>query len=301
MEKLFEGRSILTTGASRGTGFEIIKYLYSEGAEVSIGTRSEERFLQVLQALQQDNSSFDRKRVHPFIADMGKNDQIDKAFDSLGKLNHPITDIIHAAAEGIPAKKFAFQLARLARVRPEEREERFQEFRELSKKLVEENMELSLAVNYLGPQHLVGLTKNANQIYLSSLYATFFPQVWAPTFYEVISQPKERTIYFLEQESGLEKNGVYTTIVSGHIIEDTDVGEAFIRLVLPLMPKDKQKSMRATFITKQDMVRATRLALTGECFDENDFNRRLFVFGPGGQITTELSADSPVFDYSIPI
>lgn len=308
MEKPLEGRTILVTGGSKSIGLTVVLDLHLAGADVFVGTRSQENYFQVLKALHQDNPLFDGERVHPFITDISQPDQINSALHNLRNHDYMLTDIVHAAAGGMELflPRLLSKLARLRRVPKQEQEVAFREFVEESDRLVLENQQFAQAVNFDGPRYLVeslkaDLPEGANFVYESSLWTTFLDQVWVPRFYRGVASTKKMFEVWLESESGLDDKGIRTTIISGNVVADTDIGKAVEHFIASLIEGGQRNVMQQTFITRQDMVNATIEALEGSHFSPTQLHRRLFVFGPGGQITTELSPKSPVFAMTLPI
>ena len=304
-----EDRSILVTGGSKTIGLAVVIDLHSAGSQVIIGTRSRENYHQVLAAIQTQNPNFDGERVYPFLADITSPDQIDAALSQLKGKDVRVTDIVLAAAGGMDSFKvpLTLSMARLGRYSPEEREQGYVGFRAKEEKWVREAQKGADAVNYTGSRYLTerlrsDLPRRGVVVFLSSLWTSFREQVWVPRFYDgPVASVKKRFEDWLERESGLEKQRIYTAIVSGNAVLETPTGDFMSRMMVPLLPKADQDRIRTTFIGRGDMVRATRMALDGEGFEQADYHRRLFVFGPNGQISRDPQAAMAVLGLQLPI
>lgn len=306
-ERSLERRKILVTGGSRGTGLAIVLDLHQAGAEVAVGTRSRDNYFKVLQELQKTDPLFDGERVHPFTADISSQKQVDAALINLDTRGFAPTDVVHAAAGGMEPflAKVGLGMARLARVPEDQHEAACGKFAQESREWALSAMGLATSVNYEGPRYITerlveggGLNNIVDE---SSLWTTFRDRVWVPGFYHGISSTKGMFEKWLEVEDTLDAAKVSRTIVTGYVIGDTDVGKAFLRFMLPLFPESKQEDVSSTFIQRSDMVRATRMALLREGVEVAQLVRRLYVYGPNGQISNELSPDSAVFAVRLPI
>lgn len=307
MDRTFEGRRVMVTGGSSGIGLSVALDLHQAGAEVIIVTRSQPHYFDTLKGIQGSNPGFDGERVYPFITDLSDLEQTSRAVEKLQDQHLLPTDIVHAAAGGMEPflRELATKMLRLRRVAPENREEAFATFVTECDQWVSASQDFASAINYTGSRHLIEsladkLPRRGVVVYESSLWSTFMDQVWVPRFYQGVASSKGMFERWLESESGLEDREIYTAVVSGHIVMDTEVGKALNRLVVPLWPEADQAAISASFITKADMVKATRMALKGDDFDPKQFHRRLYVYGPAG-VSFAFSPQSLAFSSRLPI
>lgn len=204
-------------------------------------------------------------------------------------------------------RPLTLSMARLKKLPPEAREEAYIGFRAKEDAWVREAQIVAETINYAGPRYLTerlqeDLLEGGVVVFLSSLWTSFREQVWVPKFYDgPVASIKRRFEDWLEKESGLEDQKIYTAVISGNAVLGTATGDFMNELVVPLLPETDQEKVRATFITKADMVRATRIALAGEDFDQADYHRRLFVFGPNGQISKDPQSAVAVLGLQLPI
>lgn len=59
------------------------------------------------------------------------------------------------------------------------------------------------------------------------------------------------TIGELEDMSYTEVTGATKAKFEQFLEEDTDIGKAFVRLLLPLLPQDQQEAMRSTLLVSK--------------------------------------------------
>ncbi len=288
------GHDILVTGGLTGLGLKAAQTLYGLGANLTLSTHTPSHQVHA-------EGLFDPKRIRIVHMDLTVPKQIDAVVEQM----YGITDVIHSAAEGMgPAKTTIAKTLMMLRKFPPESDRG----RDLIAKMVrriEEVMLYSMAINHDGPTQLLErvqdiLPPDGWFVFYSSLPSSVNPE-WAK-FYKGVALSKnafEREL--IDRAPDLAAQGIYTAIVSGNVLRDSAVGQMINDLVVPLVPKEQQEAMWATFITYADMVRETTqiLELDPRNFSIDDFPVRRYIVSPT-EVTSALTDDHPVFQFKIP-
>jgi NAD(P)-dependent dehydrogenase (short-subunit alcohol dehydrogenase family) len=276
------GRTILITGGTSGTGLAGTVEWHRLGAEVVVGSRSEERYTEVAGRL-------GGKRVHPFIADLGDGASLSSALDALDRSGIRVTDIVHFAAGGMePILKPLLKMAAgLRRMDPgQEREEAIAARQVELLALVKASAATARAVNLEGPRSLIARLAPALP---DGATITLFASLWSeqgrsgptPAWYWAVADAKNRFEDWLDAEARkLEDRRVATTVLVAHIISDTSTGRLLDRNVVPLMAEADQGPFRDGYVTTAETVEAATQLLT-EPSRPGSLRRTYLVHGVG--------------------
>ncbi len=299
----FQGRRVLITDGTSGTGEVTAFQLQKLGATVIIGTRNTQNYERTASGLNPANT-------HPFILDFKKTTTIKSAMTNL--MPHP-TDIIHSAAvgmDGIFDRAMIDGFIRLQKIKdPDVRNKTLEQIRQTIKQKVEDNMEDARKVNFEGPKALFTFLFDTKIIdgvkkivFFSSFWSSIYGQegVNVPQFYKGIASTQsllERwlTVY----ADSFRRKGIRIAIISGHLIKDTVVGNDINKYILPLCTPEDQKTLRESFIATSDMINATKQVLLESPKKWKEHPRKLYITGRG--ITTSISPSDPVFQVKLPI
>lgn len=291
----------MITGGATGVGLETAIDLGKAGAEVIIGTRSQKHFEAAAVRIGIDE-------VIPFIADLTDFGQIRNAVSRIYQDGKVPTDVVLSAAGGMEPfmEDLMRGLVRLKKCTGEEFDLNLESLKERIRGWVATSWDYAARVNLAGPRFLIRflsdfLPYGSRVIFYSSLPSTFVHEVAPPGFYKNVALSKWVFEQFFEsQSSDLIKKGVYPAIVSGHIVAESNVGRITERYLLPLLPEEEREGFRASFITAQDMIQATRMLLGSDPKVWQVYPKRLYVIRPG-VIVSNLSTDDSVFSFRSPI
>lgn len=301
-EQPFSGRIILVTGATNGIGNYMAHLAHELGAEVVIGTRSESGYQRMVEEL-------GGKRVHPFVADITKSNEVQGAFDWLVHLNKVPTDVVLCAAGGLeelldPKKGFALDTGRLRRFKGEERNSKIGELQKTFILEVQNTMEYAEAINYFAQIDLVQKLRQIPShgprilIFESSLWSSIYgdPTVEIPEFYKGIARTKHMFEEWLtENAQGLVAKGIYPAILSGNIVLDSNIGQFVNSLLRPLLTEEEQKVLDESYLYREDMVRETARILTSDPGTWPEYPLRRFLIKPGEESVGSLSPKTSIF------
>jgi 3-oxoacyl-[acyl-carrier protein] reductase len=287
------GRTVLVTGGASGTGATTTRELHRLGAEVVIGTRRPDRYTAMADEL-------GGCRVHPFIVDITDGDAVENEIARLAAQGIRLTDLVHCAAGGLEPimRRFMRQLAAIRRMPASDRGAAVEQLRRDLRVWLVDARGFADRVNYLAPRALTKwlvpmLPDGAHIMFYSSLWSSFYGQATIPAFYHTVAASKLAFERWLEASAPeWAQRGISTTIVSGHIIRDTHLGEVIDGYLIPLLPRTAQDRARSFFIDSIDMTRAAIAGLcTGQEEETTGRARWLYVFGPG-QVVGGLAADA---------
>jgi NAD(P)-dependent dehydrogenase (short-subunit alcohol dehydrogenase family) len=293
-------RKILITGGTGATGFAAARELHRLGATVVIGTRRTDRYEAAEQAL-------GGGRVAPFVADLTDRDAVRRALDRLRADGHLITDVVHSAAGGLePVIRLLMRrLMSLKRLSRPELAAGLEDYRAFIAGPVEESRPFARRVNLEGPSVLFDelaprLPAGGTMIYYTSLWSSLYGQVPPPDFYVGVAESKHAFEEWMgERSAAWTARGLSPTVVSGHIILDSSLGELIDRHIVPLMPAERQAVARSFFISTGDMVRCTVRLIRCAPPAAPGQAARVFLDAPGRE-TTELDPGSPALADPLP-
>lgn len=293
------GEVLLITGASRGTGKLMANVAHQLGADVLIGSRSAENYHKAVDEIGE-------QRLHPFIADLTKPDEVIAATDRMfGEGLHP-TAIVQCSAGGMEhfIPKIAMPFVRAVRTyrsgNTDEAKTRLVELNRQIAGFVERDWEFAMGTNYRGPMHLVEevLRRKDPQtpityIDYSSIYSSLVDEVPPPPFYRGVATSKGAfEQYLLNNAQRLIGLKLYPAIISGAAMRDTPVGELFEKYVMPLMTDEDRQIFEAGFITMADMVNATVNILRSDHATWESYPLKRFLVG--NNVTNTLSPADPI-------
>lgn len=147
-----------------------------------------------------------------------------------------------------------------------------------------EAFELSSKINLEGSTKLINrlaqvIPEGFNFIFFSSLWSSFYGQVAVPQFYEPIAATKNLFEgNLVTSRRVLESQRIYTAIVSGSILRDTDLGQTFARVANEVDGAVEGLDFDS-FPTTEDMVEASIRFLTTDPKNWNE--AKLYVIKPG--------------------
>jgi len=318
---------IVVIGGASGTGAQLSKAIHGLGAEVIVSSTKQDKLDGLSQTLGQE-------RIHTFVADLTKPEQFSEELERLIISEGIVpTSVVHSAAGGMESFSRAMikDIARLRNIAdPQEYEKELQALR---KKIAEavlkpENAAAAMAVNFEGHVYTVNKLKEllpsgaqVKDIYWSSIWSDLGKMhpafkgpnapsddtseeigVDVPTFYLGVAGSKGRFVRWQREHAGeLVQNGIYPAIVSGHIIQNSDVGRMIDRFIFStLLPKEQHEEMKKYYITQQDMVDATLAVIQSDPETWTEYPHKVFVVG-GRPVSRELSPDDPMFKVKIPL
>ena len=280
-----QGRRVLVTGGTSGTGLAAAIEIQRLGGEVIIGTRNREHF-------ERAAGNLSGERAYPFIADLTEKNQVEKEIMRLVAENCFPTDLIHSAAGGMEAflPNIARDLLTLSRIENlQQHEVKIDDLRKKIKAEVEKSYPFAQAINFDGSKALMEkmlniLPQGAKVIYYSSPWSSFYGQVTVPCFYQAIAKTKHMMEEWLvENREWFIGKGIYPAIISGNLILDTKAGRMIDRLILPLLSENKQETIRQSAISIKDMVKATVKILRSDPAEWTTYPLRIWVYGEEGQ------------------
>lgn len=304
LETPFQGRLILVTGGSSGTGLATAEAAHRLGADVIIGTRSEKRFAEAKDRI--------GERVTPLIADLSTPEAGVAAAEGLILSGMIPTDIILSAAGGMESflKPIATDLLRLQRADSEEAKE--SRIKTIQGKIATGTIEHwsgAQGINFEGQKAFIEtliphLKPGAKIIDYSSLWSSIYGREGAniPNFYKIIAGTKHMMEDWMDTHGReLADKGIYTGIVSGHLITDSETGRMLDRFLLPLLTLEDRATITEGTISMKDMVDPTVDLINSDGSVWNSYPLKVYVFGPGPQVTSELSVNHPLFGIKFPI
>lgn len=311
---------IFVIGGASGTGAALTKAVHKLGAEVIVSSTKQEKLDSLVESL-------GRKGVHTFAADLTNPEQFAQGLDRLIRREGIIpTAVVHSAAGGMEnfSREMAVSLARLGRIKdPKQLEEKLQEERQKLKELVLRDRDSAMEVNFYGQVNIVEQLKELipsdsqiKDIYWSSIWSDLGKMDSAfrnpndsteetgtdvPTFYLGVAGSKGRFVRWQKENADkLVAHGIYPAVVSGHIINDSDVGRMIDRYILSLLPVDQRAKMKKYYITQQDMVDATIDMIRSDPTTWPEYPNRVFVVG-GRPVSNRLWPNDPMFEIKIPL
>jgi NAD(P)-dependent dehydrogenase (short-subunit alcohol dehydrogenase family) len=288
------GRTILVTGGTSGAGLTGAIAWAHLGAQIVVGSRSEERYREVA-------ARIDTGRVHPFIADLAEPSSIDLALDALERSGVVPTDIVHSAAGGLePMVRPLLRAAVAQRKRPPgpERDAALAKHRDEMASRASEASAMAWRVNVDGPRQLIaclvpGLPDGGRIITYASIWSALFESGAYPAFYHAVAESKTGLETWLAAEApGWSARRISLTVLIGHILSDTSTGMLIDRNLAPLMSETDQPEFRSAYITSADITAAaTRLLLKSD--GPTGVLRRVYVTKSGlmlDEIPPEIAA-----------
>lgn len=311
---------IFVIGGASGTGAKLTKAVHGLGAEVIVSSTKQDKLHTLTGTLGQ-------KRIHAFVADLTKPEQFYEALTQLIKHDGVVpTAIVHSAAGGMEnfSREMVIGLARLGRIKdPKQLEERLREERQKLKEWALRDQDSAMAVNFYGQVNIIeqlkGLIPSNSQvkeIYWSSIWsdlgkmdpafkdpadATEETDIDVPAFYLGVAGSKGRFVRWQKENARkLVTHGIYPAVVSGHIINDSDVGRMIDKYILSLLPVDQHAEMKKYYITQQDMVNATIDIIKSDPTTWPEYPQRVFVVG-GRPVSNRLLPNDPMFKIKIPL
>ena len=319
-----EGKIILITGASSGTGLSTAETASQQGARVSIGTRNEDNFARAIKNITTPDN------ISMFQADISQPDQVIHALDTMGSMPDVI---IHSAATGMDfMPDFLRRLVSITNARIKDRpfNGALERLKSQIPDWIKASKDSSWAVNYYGSLAFIQTIKERktdNSPLLFINYTSLSSSVIAlrmaaglnvnqahstpisledtahiPDFYENIAGSKGALEYTLKQKaSELSSKGINIVTLSSSVILDTIVGKILKKHLLPLVRSNAQRQIiEDSFIDRKDMVR-TALELAAE-HPSNwvDPFRTVYILKKG-QVVDELPLSHDVLKLDIPL
>jgi len=314
---------VFVIGGASGTGARLSKAVHGLGAEVIVTSTKQDKLDALAQSLGQE-------RIRTFTADLTTPEQF---YDGLHRLitREGIlpTAIMHSAAGGMEnfSRDLMRDIRRIGGVKnPEQREEALQRERDKLRNTVlsDQNIAKAMSINFHGHAIALNLLKNllpsgtqVKDIYWSSIWSdlgkmdpvfkdpkdtTEETGVDVPTFYLGVAGSKGRFVRWQKDHADeLVQSGIYPSVVSGHIIIDSDVGKMIDRFIFSaLLPKEQHEEMKKYYITQQDMVGATIDIIRSDPTKWPEYPNRVFVVGGRG-VGRDLSPNDQMFDVKIPL
>jgi NAD(P)-dependent dehydrogenase (short-subunit alcohol dehydrogenase family) len=276
------GRTILVTGGSSGSGLAGAIAWTELGAQVVLGSRSEDRYRDAAARLPAGS-------VHPFIADLGDPESIDGALDQLELTERAPTDIAHCAAGGLePMLRPLLRATTALRRRPAgpERAAALAKHREEMARQASESAALAWRVNVDGPKRLIArlaprLPDGARIISYASIWSALFAAGAYPAFYRAVAESKDGLeAWFAAEAPGWSSRRISLTVLIGHILSDTSTGMLIDRNLAPLMAAEDQPEFRSAYISTADITAAATRVLA-EPDPPTGVLRRLYVTTSG--------------------
>jgi NAD(P)-dependent dehydrogenase (short-subunit alcohol dehydrogenase family) len=249
------GRTILVTGGSRGAGLAGVTAWRRLGAEIFVGTRSEERYGELVESVGGGG-------LHPFVADLSDLSSIDRAIELTEREGLIPTDIVHCAAGGLepimrPLMRTLMAMRRTAS--SSDKAEAFARHRQTMTDLVANMAGPAWSVNRDGPKHLIGrlvgrLNQGSRVIAYSSVWTSLLAEGGCPAFYRAIAESKAAFLEWMAAESvGWADRGVASTVVVIPLMADTSMGQLIDRHLAPLLSEDEQFDWQATYVSIADV------------------------------------------------
>lgn len=288
-----QGRRVLVTGGASGTGEALVRELHRRDAVVVVGTRDDDRYAALAGAL-------GHTRVEPFIVDITDDDAVRRQLTRLLAHESPVTDLVHCAAGGLDPimRRLLRTFMRLRRLPSSERHAEMERLDVDLQSWMDETREFALRVNFEAARTLTEcvvpyLPADGTVVFYSSLWSSFHGRGCTPAFYRSVAESKlafER--WLIEKAPAWASRQIAATIISGHVIRDTQLGEVIDKYVVPLLPDGSQERIRSFFIDKAAMVAATMRTLTArETGSSRGSAHHLYVFGRD-QVVEHLPLDA---------
>jgi NAD(P)-dependent dehydrogenase (short-subunit alcohol dehydrogenase family) len=302
MTGALSGRTILVTGGAGGSGATAARELHRLGATVVIGTRSPERYAAMAGQLGGD-------RVHSFLANLTDEEAVETELLRMALDGVRITDLVHCAAGGLEPimRRFVRRLVGLRSMPSARRPGAVDMLRVELRGWLVDTTELAWRINCAAPRSLTrrllpSLPEGGHVVFYSSLWSSFYGRSPVPAFYHTVAASK------LAFEGWLETNapewaarGISASIISGHVIRDTQLGRLINDSLVPLLPPEQQARARSFHIAAADMARVLVAELAAPPPEIGAPARWRYVFGPGGQAVDELEPNAPPLAYGTPL
>lgn len=260
-------RTILVTGGTSGVGLAVAMAAHQLGAQVVIGSRSDESYAAAA-------AQVGDKKVSPFIANMADADSIDAA---LAKIPQP-DDVVHAAAGGLesllrPLLRAAARVRRAPATLAHEHDE--------MARLVNESADGVFKINDAGPRRLIEhlapkLPDGGRIIVYSSLWSEGVRSGNCPAFYSSVAESKRQFEDWLDVTAHGWHGRISAAVIVGHLISDTAMGRLIDRNLLALMPPEVVGPFTAGYVTVEQTAKATIGLLTGK-FEPDGLHRYYLV------------------------
>lgn len=294
------GRTILVTGATSGAGLDGAVAWAELGAQIVVGSRSENRYREVAARVA-------AQRAHPFIADLAEPESIEAALAALDRSGVVPTDIVHCAAGGLePVIRPLLRATTALRRRPSgpERDAALAKHRGEMASRAAASSALAWRVNVEGPRRLISrlaprLRDGARIIVYASIWSALFATGAYPAFYHAVAESKDGLEAWLAAEaSGWSSRRISPISLIGHILSDTSTGMLIDRNLAPLMDETDQPVFRSAYITTADITIAATALLLGPASTAGIL-RRAYVM-KGGQIQDEIPPDVAAMAARVP-
>lgn len=302
MTGALSGRTILVTGGASGSGATAARELHRLGATVVIGTRDPMRYALMASLL-------DNRRVHSFVCDIADEEAVETELFRLALDGIQMTDLVHCAAGGLEPimRRFVRRLVGLRSMPTARRPGAVEMLRVELRGWLAEVTELAWRINCAAPRSLTGrllpsLPEGGHVVFYSSLWSSFYgrsPKV--PAFYHTVAASKLAFESWLESAAPeWAERGISASIISGHVIRDTQLGRLIDEHLVPLLPPEQHGRARGFFIASADMARVLVDELAAPPPEIGAPARWRYVFGPD-QVVDELEPNAPPLIYGTPL
>ena len=297
----YSGRTILITGGTGGVGLDAARAVRARGAQVVIGSRDPGRYAQAASGLGDEG-------IHPFIADVTDESQVERQLEILSHEGLELTDIIHAAAGGMEPvlRDLARLMAGIKRANGAERDRANSVARIELEPLVAGTRAGAMAVNFSGPVAFLTsvvprLPKGGTVTFYSSLWASLYPHPQIPIYYEPVAEAKQALEVWLGEQAGAWAHaGITTAVVSANLILNTRMGQLLDRFCAELMAPEERERFRQTYVSSADLVASTLAVIDRAAGGSPPGFIRVFILGPG-QVEDRVARDSPSMLFRLPL
>lgn len=288
-------RTILITGGTGGVGLEAARALRERGAKIIIGSRDPARYAEAAAELGENG-------VHPFIADITDQKQVEDQLDLLRSSGLEPTDVILSSAGGMEAvlRDLARLTIGLRKLRGAELAQSHEAARNELAPLVAATRELAMSVNCAGPVMLLdrllpAMPTGGSVTFYSSLWASFYPHPQVPIYYEAVAEGKQALERWLEDQARVWTSRRMTfAVISANLILNTRMGYLLDRFSTNLMLEADRERWRSSYVTCAQLVEATLDVLTRSGPDSVGGFARLYLTGPGAALDRLGPDDSPL-------
>ncbi|MDO8657445.1 MAG: SDR family NAD(P)-dependent oxidoreductase [Candidatus Levybacteria bacterium] len=318
----FSHITALVTGGASGIGRDVTRMLHWHGANVVIGSRSDESY----EAMR---SEFLGRRISHFGADISRlesvefhiNDLVEKGIFEKGKKPNLVVHSVSGGMESV-FEKHKLKIARLRRVNdPKAREEKMIELRELLMEEVTNSMDFARKTNVEGGRFF---TEKITELMPEGSMFVVYPSLWSwmakkgaliPGVYSGIAETKnEYERWLMEYSSGLSKRGINVAFiiphivggasVDGEVVNGTGVGKGMIIFMEYILSEEDAGMLKGMSVTTRHVAEATKLVIES---NPNEWDRnpaQFYVLGDekgGAYMTNYISPKDVSLQIKFPL